>query len=958
MHSSTSRPQGPVRATRRQGRGLAVPLALLLLAEGAIAATIAAPSLAAADSPAAGQRDTIARSAQDREETASRLTAQAQGRRIEVIGARTESTTLWANPDGTMTVESFAGPVRFRENGQWVPVDVTLVKDADGSVRSKAHPRGLRLAGRTGAAGGDLVSLGRGEQTVSLGWKGTLPEPVLQGAKATYENVLPATDLVVEATRTGFEQYLVVKERSAAERAASFTLPVRAKGIKATRGSDNSVSFADAKTGKAVGKLPTPFMWDASNDKTGQAGGHRAPVALDVVQRGEGFDLNVSADKGFLADADTEFPVTIDPAVYFGTNFDTFVRNGDTADNSGNVGLEVGRAWQKTEARSFINFPRNGSVTGQDILNAELNLYSVWSDSCEARSWEIWDTGTADAATRWSTQPTWRSKVTTSTQTYGHGDCGPRWLSEDITPLVKQWSQNSRTVDTVGLRATDEADNKAFKIFASADAPANAPSILVTYEAPADPVKDHVVYWNDVLQATYKAAGGAPGPLARAGAMVHGAIYDAANSARCAEGATKCLGAPYLTTATATNGALPDVNSAIDHAAYEVLKSVYPDPKYGFDAALATARSTIPAAVTSEQRAAGTEVGQKSAAAMIAARQNDGSAPIAPYTGSTVAGYWRPTGTGNGATPQWGTVKPFGMTSGSQFRPAGPAGHTVMGALLGSQPYTDQFNDVKSLGRADSTTRTADQTQAALFWANDLDGTYKPPGQLFEHTQILSRQQGLTVAGNAKLFALTAFAMADAAVTAWDAKYQTDIDLWRPESAVREDGDGNPNTVGDPNWQPLSQDRDGKHFSPPFPAYISGHATFAGAWAKVMQDWFGTDQMTWTGTTEDPNALGVTRTFTTFSAAATENAVGRVWLGVHYRWDGTDGVSAGGKAAGYVTANKLKANTAADWVKYEDLNNLGGCEAQGKRLVAEHRWTTYKCTQIAPPEPGHTLYVK
>ncbi|MFG2294626.1 DNRLRE domain-containing protein [Streptomyces sp. NPDC048603] len=962
MHRSTRAPgraRGPVRGSR-----LAAPLSLLLLAEAGLMAGMAGPAHATTPSASGAVASTTATAGEDREASLARLTAQAQGRRIEVTGARTENTTLWANPDGSMAMESHAGPVRYRENGRWVDIDVSLVKAADGTVRSKAHPRGLKLAGRTAAAGGDLVTLGHGEHAVALGWQGALPEPTLQGPKATYTNVLPATDLVVEATRTGFEQYLVVKDRAAAERAAAFTLPVKATGIKAALQGDRTVTLTDARTGQAVGKLPSAYMWDSSRDRRGQAETNRAAVGLDVVQKASGFDLKVQADKGFLADPATKYPVTIDPAVYFGQNFDTFVRNGDTGDNSANIGLEVGRAWQKTEARSFVNFPRHSSVTGQDVLNAELNLYSVWSDSCEPRSWEIWDTGKADAATRWSTQPAWRSKVTSSTQTYGHGDCGPRWLSEDITPLVRQWSQITREVDTVGLRATDETDYKSFKIFASGDAPANAPSILVTYEAPADPVKDHVVYWNDVLQATYKTAGGAPGPLARAGAMMHGAIYDAANSARCAEGDTKCLGAPYLTKATASNGALPDVNSAIDHAAYEVLKSVYPDPKFGFDTALENARSTIPPAVTAEQRAAGTEVGQKSAAAMIAARQGDGSASVAPYTGSTVPGYWRPTSTDasgapiTGATPQWGTVKPFGMTSGSQFRPAGPAGQTVMDTLLKSQPYTDQFNDVKSLGRADSTTRTADQKQAALFWANDLDGTYKPPGQLFEHTQILSRQQGLTVAGNAKLFALTAFAMADAAVTAWDAKYQTEIDLWRPESAIREDGDGNPNTVGDPSWQPLSQDRDGKHFSPPFPAYISGHATFAGAWARVMQDWFGTDQMTWTATTEDPNALGVTRTFTTFSAAATENAVGRVWLGVHYRWDGTDGVAAGGQAAGYVTANRLKANTAPDWVKYEDLNNLGGCNAQGRRLVAEHRWTSYKCTQIAPPEPGHTLYVK
>ncbi|MFI8824795.1 DNRLRE domain-containing protein [Streptomyces sp. NPDC053431] len=950
MHRTTGRSGGPAR--RGRARTLALPLALALLAPAGAALSLAPTATAAGDAPAA-RRTTAPAPAQ--EEVNARLTAQAQGRRIEVVGARTESTTLWANPDGTMSLESFAGPVRFKERGRWVGVDLTLVRDADGSVRPKAHPRGLRLAGRTGDTGGDLAVLGRGAQELALGWQGALPAPRLSGSKATYDDVVPGVDLVVEATRTGFEQYLVVADRQAAARVADLTLPVRTKGLKTRQDADDTLTLTDGRTGATVGRGSTPYMWDAGAGGANAPGARTARVALDVAQRPVGFDLRVRADRAFLADRATRYPVTIDPAVYFGTDFDTYVRNGDTADASAGVDLRVGREWQKGEARSFVNFPRNPAVTGQDVLNAELNLYATWSDNCEPRSWEIWDTGIASAATRWGSQPAWRTKVKASTQTYGHTNCGPRWISEDITPLVRQWSRTANSVDTVGLRATDENDTTAFKIFASAQT-ATAPSILVTYETPPDPVKDHVVYWNDVLQETFRQVGGAPGPLARAGAMMHGAIYDAANSARCAEGTLKCLGEPYLVKAAATNGALPDVNSAIDHAAFDVLRSVY--PTLNFDDEIAAARSTIPAAVTDAQRAAGTEVGQKAAAAMIAARQNDGSASVAPYTGSTQPGYWRPTGTGDGATPQWGLVRPFGMATGSQFRSTGPAGYAQMSALLPSQAYADQVNDVKSLGGAESTTRTADQTQAALFWANDLDGTYKPPGQLFDHTQILSRQHGTTVSGNAKLFALTAFAMADAAVVAWDQKYQTDVDLWRPESAIRLDGDGNAATTADPAWQPLSQDRNGGHFSPPFPAYVSGHATFAGAWSKATQAWFGTDQITWTATTEDPNALGVTRTFTSISAAANENAVGRVWLGVHYRWDGTDGKAAGGDAAAYTVANRLKPNTAASWTAYETLHNLAGCQEVGKRLVAEHRWTAYQCTQVQAPEPDHTLYVK
>ncbi|WP_149182152.1 DNRLRE domain-containing protein [Streptomyces sp. TRM49041] len=928
----------------------------MLLAEASLIAAVAAPVAAvpAAAGPAATPAAPIG------EEAAARLTAGAQDRRVEVVGARTENTTLWANPDGTMSLETHAGPVRFRKGGDWVPVDTTLVRGADGSVGPKGHPRGLRLAGRTGAGGGDLVTLGTGDREVGLGWRGALPQPVLDGNKATYVDALPGTDLVVEATRTGFEQFLVVKDRAAAARAAGFSLPLRAKGLKVTKSAaDTSLTFTDAATDKTVGKLPTPVMWDASRDERGRAATNRATVGLDIAPdaEGDGYTLAVSADRGFLADKDTRYPVTIDPAIYFGTNFDTTVVNGETADLSADVGLRVGREWQKDEARSFISFPRDAAVTGQDVLNAELNLYAVWSDSCEARSWEVWDTGTASSSTRWSSQPVWRTKAASSTATHGHTDCGPRWISEDITSVVKQWSGVDRTVDTLGLRATDEADYKSFKIFASSDAPANAPSILVTYETPADPVKDHVVYWNDVLQQTFREAGGAPGPLARAGAMMHGAVYDAANSAKCAEGATRCLGAPYLTKATASNGALPDINSAVDHAAFDVLRAVFPG--VDFDDELSRARSTIPAAVTAEQRAAGTSVGQQAAAAMLGARQGDGAATTVAYTGSETPGYWRPTDSDPATTPGWGLVKPFALTSGSQARPAGPGGHTTMDGLLAGSAYAAQVNEVKDVGRAESTSRTADQTQAALFWANDLDGTYKPPGQLFEFAQILSRQQRLSVAANAKLFALVAFAMADAGIAAWDSKYLTDIDLWRPESAIRLDGDGNTATTADPNWQPLSHDRDGRHFSPAFPAFVSGHATFGGAWAKVMQQWFGTDSMTFTGTTEDPHALGVTRTFASFSSAAEENSVGRVWLGVHYRWDGTDGVASGVKVAERVATTKLTPNSAADWVEYEDLHNLGGCDALGKRLVAEHRWSGYQCVAVSPTDsPDHVLYVK
>ncbi|CAL9474940.1 hypothetical protein SUDANB176_02923 [Streptomyces sp. enrichment culture] len=939
---------------RRRARSVAVPLALALLTQTALALGVAPASSAAGSDPSAPADAPVAPAAQ-REEANARVTAQAQGRRIEVTGARTEYSTLWANPDGTMTVKTSAGPVRYREKGHWVDVDLTLVRNPDGSVSPKGHPGGLRMAGRTGKAGGDLVTLGRGEKEVSLGWKGALPEPRLDGNEATYENVLPGADLVVRATRTGFEEFLVVADREAAERVATLTLPVRTKGLKAKEGTGGGLVLNDSRTGEEAGRTPTPFMWDSSASHPDAPDSRTARVDLDVTDREDGFDLVVKADQDFLADEDTRYPVTIDPAVYLTSNLDTEVVQGDISDHSADYGLNVGREYGKTPARAFINFPRSYSydMTGQDILNAELDLYTLWSDVCTQQPWEIWDTTSVTASATWdSTQTAWRTKVKTSLQTFGGPGCDAQWINEDITGLVKQWSKTSKAVDTIGLRAQDEDNTDQFKIFASSDSE-HTPDILVTYEPVTDPSRDHIDYWNDVLLQTFRQVGGAPGPLSRAGAMVHGAIYDAVNSARCAESSKLCLGEAYLVKATASNGAVPDVNSAIDQAAYAVLSSVY--PALDFSDELATARSTIPAAVTSAQRTAGTDVGQKAATAMINARQNDGSGSTAVYTGSQEPGFWRPTNNddqGNpvtGATPEWGKVKPFALQSGSQFRPSGPGGHTQMSTLLASQEYADQVNEVKEIGGTDSTTRTPDQTEAAKFWANDLDGTYKPPGQLLEQTQTVARNVGVSTPGKAKLLAHTAFAMADAAIVAWDTKYLTDIDLWRPESAINV-GQGNT------DWRPLSPNVNGEPFSPDFPAYVSGHATFAGAWAQAMRDWFGTDAISWTATTDDPNSVGVTRNYSSFSQAAEENATARVWLGVHYRWDGTEGVSSGGKAAAYLAANKLKPNTSSSWVAYDTMYNLNGCEELGKRLVAEHRWTAYECRLTVDPE--HILYVK
>ncbi|MFI5527635.1 DNRLRE domain-containing protein [Kitasatospora sp. NPDC051853] len=413
------------------------------------------------------------------------LASRLQGRRIEVLDARTETSTLWANPDGTMSLEASTAPVRFKRDGKWVAVDTTLVIDPDGALRAKAHPKDLKLASARGTGGGtDLITLGSGGSKVTLGWNGNLPQPSLDGSKATYPAALPGADLVVEATRTGFEQYLVLKDRAAATQAKSLVMPLRADGLTARKNADDSVTFTDRVSGEVVGSLPAPVMWDATR-KRGRDKARTAPVDLEVKQTGDVVTLRLTPDAAFLNAPGTVFPVTVDPAVYLGPNFDTTVQQDITTDQSASTELAIGQYGYQQAARSFLHFPEADAVEGKQIVKAELNLFAAWSDTCAPRGWEVWDTGLASVDSRWANQPQWRSKVATSTATFGNSStCKSEWVHADITSLVSKWSTQTNAANAIGIRATDESDPTGYKTFLSGDASWGGPSLLVTYNGP------------------------------------------------------------------------------------------------------------------------------------------------------------------------------------------------------------------------------------------------------------------------------------------------------------------------------------------------------------------------------------------------------------------------------------------------------------------------------------------
>lgn len=412
-----------------------------------------------------------------------------------------------------------------------------------------------------------------------------------------------------------------------------------------------------------------------------------------------------------------------------------------------------------------------------------------------------------------------------------------------------------------------------------------------------------IIEWNSVLLEAIRKIGGAPCPIARNSAMMHIAMYDVVN---------------LLTRPTPTYRAylsnlpalVPNVSisteAAAAYAAYQVLSKVYPNLINDFDAALDTSLSQISA--SDDEIAEGRNLGIAVGDLIVSLRMNDGSQLMPSYTPGKQPGDWRPTDATPAVTPQWPNVKPF-STSGDlmKFRPPLPGGYANKGEMLRSAEYAAQFNEVKKLGSANSKVRTAEQTEIAFFWANDVDGTYKPPGHLYRITQIVAQQRQLSLLDTARLFALVGIALADAGVVAWDAKYSTIIDLWRPETAIRLAGtDGNLFTESDPNWQPLSVDQQGKRFSPAFPAYVSGHATFGAAHSGIMRNFFGTDNVTFAADTDDPSVEGVKRSFNSFTEAALENARSRIYLGVHFQWDGDHGFLSGSALAEFVFANVLQ----------------------------------------------------
>jgi hypothetical protein len=380
-----------------------------------------------------------------------------------------------------------------------------------------------------------------------------------------------------------------------------------------------------------------------------------------------------------------------------------------------------------------------------------------------------------------------------------------------------------------------------------------------------------------------------PPVAARNLAMVHAAMYDAVNAI---EGTHQ----PYHVDIVAPAGASPVAAAAA--AAQRVASKLYkePDEVAVFNAALVEALATVP---DGPAETLGVTLGQQVGDAILAWRSTDGASAKVAYTQGTDPGDWNRTFPDGlpPLLPQWPQVTPFAMTSGSQFRPAAPP-------ELDSAEYAANVDEVMRLGGLNSSTRTAEQTEIALFWA-DGGGTFTPPGHWNQVASDVALARGNTLAENARLFALLNIAEADAGICSWDAKYA--YNLWRPIDAIRRgDTDGNEATVADSTWTPLLK-------TPPFPTYTSGHSTFSGAADAVLTSFFGpnvhfaTTSDGHTGFSQRPLAENqiATRSFDSFTQAAEEAGRSRIYGGIHFQFDNVPALTAGRTIGRYVVSNFL-----------------------------------------------------
>ena len=368
-------------------------------------------------------------------------------------------------------------------------------------------------------------------------------------------------------------------------------------------------------------------------------------------------------------------------------------------------------------------------------------------------------------------------------------------------------------------------------------------------------------------------------------AMVQGAVYDAVNAIDRGH-------QPYLAglpraprsasqeaaVATAAHDVLVGLGIGLVPPLAQVLRD-------RLDALYADALADIPDGTA---KSGGIAAGAASAAAMLEARATDGRYVPFSFTVGDNAGQWRPTPPGFASDPfAWvARVEPFLLESPSQFRTKGPR-------ALPSRAYAREYNEVKNLGGPTlGSPRSAEQEAVAQFYNVN-------PVELFNRTfRVISKAEGLTLAEEARLFAMLNMAGADGLINCWDDK--AFWSFWRPITAIHEgDDDGNPGTAGDTGWTPLIA-------TPPYPEHSSGYNCTSSSYMHTAKAFFGRNKVAFSVVRVVAGVPDVTRTYERFTDVVDDTIDARVYQGIHFRAADVQGARIGKRVAHWLGRHYFK----------------------------------------------------
>ncbi|MFE2867021.1 FG-GAP-like repeat-containing protein [Embleya sp. NPDC059259] len=457
-------------------------------------------------------------------ETRAQKQAATTGRPVLVTETLTATGTTHANPDGTFTRDEAVKPVRVKRDGQWTPVDTTLVPAADGSLTTRATSVGLRFAGAptrpaaddragrdearpstvtaepTPATDTRLLEMSVGASRFAMHWPGTLPAPIVRDSRVLYPDVLPGTDLVLTAGDNGFSQVVVVKSREAAAdpRLAGLGLRLSSADLRFTIDDASVVRAVDA-SGTEVAAAPTPYMWDsAGHPRTASTAGLDLP-GLNGPEQGshdalvgtrlDADTLRLTPDRKLMAAPETTYPVFIDPSFNGHTEawtlaYKTYAGSSFWNGANFNGGTDDARAGHESQSngtsQSFfrVDWDENG-MRNVAVESATFRVMNHHSWSCQKRDVELWLTGSISSATTWNNRPGDVVMLDRRNEAHGYNaSCPGDYIGFNAKNAAERASAAGWADITVGIRASDQNDSYAWKKFR------DDPVLSVVYNRP------------------------------------------------------------------------------------------------------------------------------------------------------------------------------------------------------------------------------------------------------------------------------------------------------------------------------------------------------------------------------------------------------------------------------------------------------------------------------------------